>query len=172
MKNLRIALWAAAGLAAASVGVATPPAVNLADCPIRLVLGQREAKLPPPGLPKHPPTGALPVTARMPTAPSASISTMSASGLRAIGGYSGHTDAGTAQPESVVALLRQLGVHNASVIEEADILRAWLRDNVPNRELRVSMRQNGYGILLDLRFGRPPRRATRLTRARRMRRLV
>ncbi len=97
---------------------------------------------------------------------------MPASGLRAIGGYSGHTDAGTAQPESVPALLRQLGVHNASVIEEAATLRAWLRDYTPTRELRVSMRQNGYGILLDQRFGRPPRRATQLTRALRMRRLV
>jgi len=97
---------------------------------------------------------------------------MQASGLRANCGYAGHPDAGTTQPESVVALLRQLGVHNASVIEETDTLRAWLRDNVPNRELRVSIRQNGYGILLDLRFGRPPRRATQLTRARRTRQLV
>ena len=66
----------------------------------------------------------------------------------------GHTGPGLAQPESVPALLRQLGLSAASVIQQADALRAWLSHNVPTRQLRISMRQNGYGILLDRQFGR------------------
>jgi hypothetical protein len=64
-----------------------------------------------------------------------------------------------AQPETVAALLRQLHVENASATREVVALRAWLRDNIPNAALRVSMRRNGYGILLDQQFGRPPRRS-------------
>ena len=64
-----------------------------------------------------------------------------------------------AQPETVAALLRQLHVNNASAMQEVGALRAWLRRNTPNADLRVSMRRNGYGILLDQRFGRPPRRS-------------
>jgi hypothetical protein len=71
---------------------------------------------------------------------------------------SDQTDGGSAQPETVATLLRQLGVRNASGVQEADALRAWVRDNVPNRALRLSIRRNGYGFLLDWRFGRPPRR--------------
>ena len=76
---------------------------------------------------------------------------------------SDQTDSGSAQPETVATLLRQLGVRNASGVQEADALRAWVRDNVPNRALRLSIRRNGYGFLLDRRFGRPPRRSTRPT---------
>ena len=64
-----------------------------------------------------------------------------------------HTSA--AVPETVVTLLRQLGVQNASGTQEAEALRAWIRDNVPNRALRVSIRRNGYGFVLDQKFGRP-----------------
>jgi hypothetical protein len=62
------------------------------------------------------------------------------------------------QPETVVALLRQLHVDNASATREIEALRALLHDNIPNAALRVSMRRNGYGILLKQRFGPPPRR--------------
>ena len=62
------------------------------------------------------------------------------------------------QPETVAALLRR-HVENASAMRQVDALRAWLRDNVPSTALRVSMRRNGYGILLDQQFGRPPRRS-------------
>jgi hypothetical protein len=62
------------------------------------------------------------------------------------------------QPDTVAALLRQLHVQHASVIEDGNALRSWLRDNIPNRQLRLSLRRNGYGILLDERFGRPPGR--------------
>jgi hypothetical protein len=63
-----------------------------------------------------------------------------------------HTDELLLQPETVAELLRQLGLRNASALQEADALRAWVRDNVPNQALRVSIRRNGYGFLLDRRF--------------------
>lgn len=58
------------------------------------------------------------------------------------------TAAMSAQPETVVTLLRQLGVHKASGVQEADALRDWVRENVPEKALRVSMRRNGYGFVL------------------------
>jgi hypothetical protein len=67
-------------------------------------------------------------------------------------GRSDQTDGGSAQPETVATLLRQLGVRNASGVQEADALRASVRDNVPNRALRLSIRRNGYRFLLDRRF--------------------
>jgi hypothetical protein len=45
--------------------------------------------------------------------------------------------------------LRQLGRRDASAVQEADALWAWVRDNVPNQALRISIRRNGYGFLLD-----------------------
>jgi hypothetical protein len=63
-----------------------------------------------------------------------------------------HTDLLSVQPETVATLLRQLGLRNASARQEADALRAWARDNAPNQALRVSIRRNGYGFLLDRRF--------------------
>ena len=62
------------------------------------------------------------------------------------------TDELSVQPETVAKLLRQLGLRNASALQEADALRAWVRDNVPNQALRVSIRRNGYGFLLDRRI--------------------
>jgi hypothetical protein len=91
----------------------------------------------------------------MPTAQSASISAIAAKGSPEAGSSGrklGHTDARPSQPESVPALLRQLGLPAASVTKQADCLRAWLNDNIPTRQFRISMRQNGYGILLDRRF--------------------
>jgi hypothetical protein len=69
--------------------------------------------------------------------------------------HSHQTAAMSAQPETVVTLLRQLGVHKASGVQEADALREWGRHNIPNWALRVSMRRNGYGFVLDERFGPP-----------------
>lgn len=74
-----------------------------------------------------------------------------------------HTDLLSAQPETVAKLLRQLGLRNASALQEADALRAWVRDNVPNQALRVSIRRNGYGFILNQQFGRPKRGSTRPT---------
>jgi hypothetical protein len=64
------------------------------------------------------------------------------------------------QPETVPKLLRQLGLRNASALQEADALRAWVRDNVPNQALRVSILRNGYGSILNQQFGRPKRGST------------
>ena len=75
--------------------------------------------------------------------------------------HSDQTAETPAQPETVATLLRQLGVHKASGVQEADALRDWVRANVPNKALQVSMRRNGYGFVLDRRFGRPSRRSTR-----------
>ena len=72
---------------------------------------------------------------------------------------SAHVEQRPPQPETVAALLRRLHVENASAMRQVDALRAWLRDNIPSTALRVSMRRNGYGILLDQQFGRPPRRS-------------
>ena len=66
------------------------------------------------------------------------------------------TDVRSVQPEIVAKLLRELGLRDASAVQEADALRAWVRDNVPNQALRISIRRNGYGFLLDRSFGRLP----------------
>jgi hypothetical protein len=74
--------------------------------------------------------------------------------------HSDQTAEKSAQPETVATLLRQLGVHGASGVRQADALRDWVRANIPNKALRVSMRRNGYGFVLDRRFGQPSRRST------------
>ena len=74
-----------------------------------------------------------------------------------------HTDLLSVQPETVAKLLRQLGLRNASAAQEADALRAWVCANVPNQALRVSIRRNGYGFILNQQFGRPKRGSTRPT---------
>ena len=62
------------------------------------------------------------------------------------------------QPKTVTALLPRLHVENASAMRPVDALRAWLCDNIPSTALRVSLRGNGYEILVDQQYGRPPRR--------------
>jgi hypothetical protein len=63
MKNLRITLAAATGLAVASVGfaslLATPPATYRADCPSGWYWDNERQNCLPPGLPKDPPNGCL-----------------------------------------------------------------------------------------------------------------
>jgi hypothetical protein len=53
-----------------------------------------------------------------------------------------------AQPTSLAALLRELGLKQASVEKQKPVLRAWLASHPPNKMLRVSMQCNGYGLLL------------------------
>jgi hypothetical protein len=53
------------------------------------------------------------------------------------------TDECSAHPETVAKLVRQVGLRNASAVQQADALRAWVRDNVPNQGLRLSIRRNG-----------------------------
>jgi len=59
------------------------------------------------------------------------------------------------QPQSAIALLRMLGIHDVSVGEQKPLLRMWLTANPPSRELRISLRRNGYGSLLEHICGRP-----------------
>jgi CRP/FNR family transcriptional regulator, cyclic AMP receptor protein len=52
-------------------------------------------------------------------------------------------------PQSAVALLRMLGVHDVPFGQQKPLLRMWLAANPPSRELRISLRRNGYGSLLE-----------------------
>ena len=57
-------------------------------------------------------------------------------------------ETGTAQPTNVPTLLRELGIDHTSVEKQKPALRDWLAHHPPNPMLRVSMRRNGYGLLL------------------------
>jgi hypothetical protein len=57
-------------------------------------------------------------------------------------------DSAEPQPTNVVELLRELGVKQVSVEKQKPALRAWLATHPANVKLRVSMCQNGYGLLL------------------------
>jgi hypothetical protein len=58
-------------------------------------------------------------------------------------------DAGEAtQPATVSILLRELGMSHASVEKQKVALGTWLMIHEPARPLRISLRENGYGLLL------------------------
>jgi hypothetical protein len=59
------------------------------------------------------------------------------------------------QPETTVALLRMLGIEHAPIEQQKPLVRMWLTANRPSTELRISLRRNGYGSVLDDVFGRP-----------------
>jgi hypothetical protein len=52
------------------------------------------------------------------------------------------------QPTSMARLVRLLGVQRASAQEQQTVLAEWLERNTPTAELKLSMRANGYGVLL------------------------
>jgi hypothetical protein len=52
------------------------------------------------------------------------------------------------QPHTASALLRLLGVPDASALRQRAVLADWLEHNTATPELQLSMRANGYGILL------------------------
>jgi hypothetical protein len=54
----------------------------------------------------------------------------------------------TKEPTSVPALLKELGVKQASVEKQKPALRAWLATHTASQPLRVSLCCNGYGLLL------------------------
>ena len=62
--------------------------------------------------------------------------------------HSSGVDTEETQPTSLSALLRELGLQRASVEKQKPALRAWLSTHPANPQLRVSMRCNGYGLLL------------------------
>ena len=53
-----------------------------------------------------------------------------------------------AQPTTLAALLRELGLKQASIEKQKPVLRDWLAHHPANKMLRVSMQCNGYGLLL------------------------
>ena len=60
------------------------------------------------------------------------------------------------QPSTVAVLLRLLGMEHASVIHHRAALTEWLERNNPTAELRLSLRANGYGLLLPRPEPRKP----------------
>ena len=54
---------------------------------------------------------------------------------------------GSSQPNTLSALLRLLGVENASAYQHRPVLTRWFEQNTPSADLRVSLRANGYGVM-------------------------
>lgn len=52
------------------------------------------------------------------------------------------------QPTTVSSLLRELGMSHACVEKTRVALETWLTSHEPDRPLRLSLRENGYGPLL------------------------
>ena len=59
-------------------------------------------------------------------------------------------------PATASALIRTLGIEGLSVFRQKPVLHDWLIENPPSPELRISLRRNGYGLILDEVYG--PRR--------------
>ena len=58
-------------------------------------------------------------------------------------------DAGEAtQPATASILLRELGMSHACVLKQRVALGTWLMIHEAKRPLRISLRENGYGLLL------------------------
>jgi hypothetical protein len=58
------------------------------------------------------------------------------------------TPVGSTQPETVSALLRELGMSHACVEKQRVALGTWLMIHEAHKPLRISLRENGYGLLL------------------------
>ena len=58
------------------------------------------------------------------------------------------TAVGSPQPATVCALLRELGMSHSCVVKQKSALRTWLMIHEAQRPLRISLRENGYGLLL------------------------
>lgn len=54
----------------------------------------------------------------------------------------------TPQPGTASALLRNLGVSQASVEKQKAALGRWMKIHEVQRPLRISLLENGYGLLL------------------------
>lgn len=51
-------------------------------------------------------------------------------------------------PATLPALLRMLGVDREPLARQMQAVRAWLSDNITSPELDMSLRCNGYGLIL------------------------
>lgn len=58
-------------------------------------------------------------------------------------------DSGDSSPETLARLLRDLHAERQSALKQQDVLRHWLDDHDPTKPLRISLRANGYGLLLN-----------------------
>ncbi len=58
------------------------------------------------------------------------------------------TPVGSTQPHTLCALLRELGMSHSCVEKQKVALRTWLMIHEAQRPLRISLRENGYGLLL------------------------
>lgn len=55
---------------------------------------------------------------------------------------------GSTQPATLSTLLRELGMSHACVEKQKVALYTWLMIHEAQRPLRISLRENGYGLLL------------------------
>lgn len=58
------------------------------------------------------------------------------------------TSVDSTQPATVSALLRELGMSHACVEKQKAALVTWLMIHDAGRPLRISLRENGFGLLL------------------------
>ena len=61
------------------------------------------------------------------------------------------------QPDTVSTLLRELGMSHACVEKTRVALGTWLTSHEPGLPLRLSLRENGYGPLLQAFDDKHPR---------------
>ena len=52
-------------------------------------------------------------------------------------------------PATLSSLFRALHVERQSALRQQDVLRHWLDGHDPNKSLRISLRANGFGLLLN-----------------------
>jgi hypothetical protein len=56
------------------------------------------------------------------------------------------------QPTTTAALLRQLGIAHGCISQQRVAIAEWLQHNTVNAELKLSLRSDGFGLMLP----RPP----------------
>ena len=57
------------------------------------------------------------------------------------------TPVSSTQPETVSALLRELGMSHSCVEKQRVALGTWLMIHEAPKHMRISLRENGYGLL-------------------------
>jgi hypothetical protein len=58
-------------------------------------------------------------------------------------------NSGDDSPATLPNLLRVLHAEARSVHQQQDLLKHWLDDHDPSKSLRISLRANGFGLLLN-----------------------
>jgi hypothetical protein len=66
-------------------------------------------------------------------------------------------DSGESSPATLSSLLRALHAERQSALRQQGVLRHWLDEHDPGKSLRISLRANGFGLLLnEIDAARPP----------------